>query len=334
MYTFSYKQDCTIKYLVAGEPTNPPLVLVHGTQTSATHAFGTLIHGLCKDYQLFILETPGFGISGFPNHDKGLSVEGVFDIYTDIMDAFLAHVQKDKVYLLGHSFGGLVCAHFAKQRPTKVNALVLCNVCGLLPTLSEMGFYWGVFFKLYPIQRLFNIVRPLVLKTADFCSTNISFWDAVSGDEMTGPRALSKCIFFDSCHARWTTPFLPTVLETRVPISIIWGEADCIIPIDHGQLLLDTLDSEKIKLYIIRGEGHNPFRTKNYTHVVRDALSNATLPGDKAPILAKKIKESVWPFCGISINPYKNKKTIENVYKHVHDMTDTRAKKGSTTLCF
>jgi hypothetical protein len=44
-----------------------------------------------------------------------------------------------------------------------VDRLILAAPVGILPILDNYGAYWGIFFKLAPIQRILTILAPYIV---------------------------------------------------------------------------------------------------------------------------------------------------------------------------
>src|SRR4051794_21856352 len=113
-------------YGVAGE--GLPLVFVHGWglgQHSYKRALKRLVHLGCKVYAPAL---PGFGGSAELPDDR-FTVPG----YAEWLNGFLDAVgigANERVFLVGHSFGGGVSIQFASDHTDRVRTLVLINSVG------------------------------------------------------------------------------------------------------------------------------------------------------------------------------------------------------------
>ena len=110
-----------------------PLVLIHGFRgtkqglqliAKALNAEG-LKGGI--SYQLLAPDLPGFG--------KGAKLQNhTLDTYVGWLHSYIKSVQKrfpdQKITLLGHSFGSIICSAYASQYPDTIGSLILVNPIG------------------------------------------------------------------------------------------------------------------------------------------------------------------------------------------------------------
>ena len=124
-------------------------VTVHGTRM-AYHVAGTgpvmVAHSggpgviwsylrsrpLEEHFTMVYLEPPGTGDSG-PLPEDATYV----DTYADYLHALVEHLRLDRMYLLGHSHGGLVVLRFALRWPGKAAGIVLYST----PTITTDDFW-------------------------------------------------------------------------------------------------------------------------------------------------------------------------------------------------
>jgi pimeloyl-ACP methyl ester carboxylesterase len=131
-----------LHYIEYPAQNKPKLVLLHGITANA-HAFGGLANrGLDKHFHLISPDLRGRGQSDKPAF--GYSVE---EHAQDIL-GLLDHLQIEKAFLCGHSFGGLLSVYLAAKYPERVAGLVLLDAANemnpnapkmLIPTFSRLG---------------------------------------------------------------------------------------------------------------------------------------------------------------------------------------------------
>ena len=81
---------------------------------------------LSKHYHLYAPDVVGFGYTDRPT-DATYSIH----VWADHMIDFIETViKKDKVSIIGNSFGGAIALHVAKKRPDLVNKLILMGSMG------------------------------------------------------------------------------------------------------------------------------------------------------------------------------------------------------------
>jgi pimeloyl-ACP methyl ester carboxylesterase len=205
---------------VAGE--GRPLVFLHGWGL-AHHAYR---YGLTRlvgqRLRVYAPALPGFGgTAGLPRGE--LTFEG----YARWVDRFLAAVGIDgQVMLVGHSFGGGVAIQTAYDWPERVSRLVLINSVGGSAWSHQGGMVrlirdrplwdWGLHLPadLLPIRQLTRVVPVIVA-------------DALP-NLLRNPRAI-----WDVAHlARMAdlTGVLEQLKRRRLPVVILWGRSDKVIP--------------------------------------------------------------------------------------------------------
>ncbi|MFT4930102.1 MAG: putative alpha/beta-fold hydrolase, partial [Phenylobacterium sp.] len=117
-------------FLETGDKSKPALVLVHGLGEAASKDWLQVIPALEKDYHVFALDLPGFGLS------KGVYFEYSPAQYSETLNWFIdQHVSKgsaDKPIVIGHSMGGAVSLYFAATFGHQLKKLILVDAAGIL----------------------------------------------------------------------------------------------------------------------------------------------------------------------------------------------------------
>ena len=124
----------SVLYLAGGEGPHPAVLLLHG------------IPGFEKNFDLaHILRRAGFHVMIF-HYSGSWGSEGTYSLANDLEDANTAldhlladpAVDRDRVYAVGHSLGGCVCAHSTAARPEIKGGVMLmpCDM-GRIPVLRE-----------------------------------------------------------------------------------------------------------------------------------------------------------------------------------------------------
>ncbi|MFL7904842.1 alpha/beta fold hydrolase [Azospirillum argentinense] len=94
-----------------------PVLLVHGLG-GTSNVFGPQVGVLSRFFQCIRPDLPG---SGRSPADGPLSIAGLADAVEGVMD----ERGLDRVHLVGHSLGTIVCQHVAARRPNRVRSLAL-----------------------------------------------------------------------------------------------------------------------------------------------------------------------------------------------------------------
>jgi 2-hydroxy-6-oxonona-2,4-dienedioate hydrolase len=113
------------RYVQAGSPTAPTLLLLHGIGGS-WECFCANIGAYSKHFNVLALDLVGAGFSDKPE-------QPVYEIHDYIrhVTAFLEVMKVDQVSIFGVSMGGWIAARFAHTYPKRVKHLILCAVSGL-----------------------------------------------------------------------------------------------------------------------------------------------------------------------------------------------------------
>jgi len=208
-----------INYTHIGDTTLPLVLLVHGSPGSSSAYLDYMQDSnLLKKVQLVAVDRPGFGYSNLGKAQRSLALQA---------NAFLPILEKyrtSKTILVGHSFGGPVIARMAMDFPSLVDGLVI--VAGSIDPDLEPNEWWRK-----PLN--WRILRWLLPKALRVCNQEIL---PLEGE-------LRK--------------MLPLWEKIRVPVTVIQGEADNLVPkgnADFAQKML--VNSEKVKIEIIAGGNH------------------------------------------------------------------------------
>ena len=116
--------DTRIHYREAGNPSDPTLVLLHGTYSSL-HTWDGWVDQLEDRYHVYRLDMPGFGLTG-PRQDGELKLEYLIEAVGDFCDT----VGISTATLVGNSLGGGVAWRLSIDRPDLVSRLILIDAGG------------------------------------------------------------------------------------------------------------------------------------------------------------------------------------------------------------
>jgi pimeloyl-ACP methyl ester carboxylesterase len=225
---------------VAGRPatyghagSGPVIVFLHGWALSNRTYRRSLTRLAQQGFCVLAPSLPGFGgTAALP--ERQFSLTG----YADWVAEFLRAAQvREPVTLIGHSFGGAVAIKTAHDYPDRVARLVLVNAIGGA-TWSEDGLRrrlmserpvwdWGVHLS-RPALSPGGLLRVLPVIAAD----------AV-------PNALRRPLTMWHVGRLAREAALATELEElkrrRLPVVILWGREDTVVPQVCARSLIDGL---------------------------------------------------------------------------------------------
>ncbi|MCK0173612.1 alpha/beta fold hydrolase [Mycolicibacterium sp. F2034L] len=132
-----------IFYREAGDPSDPAIVLLHGTPASS-HMYRRLIPALADRYRVIAPDYPGFGHSHVP---AAADFDYTFDNLADHVDALLAHLGLRRYALYVQDYGAPVGWRLALRHPDRISAIVTQNgnayVEGFVGDAMEPLFAYG-----------------------------------------------------------------------------------------------------------------------------------------------------------------------------------------------
>ena len=229
----------SIRYLASGEDDALPVVLVHGFGGDLnTWMFNQ--PALAADHRVYALDLPGHGGSSKDVGDGGLAV------LTDVLGGFMAALDMERAHLAGHSLGGAVVMAHARARPDSVASLSLLASAGLGPDING-GYIDG--FVAAARRKDMKAVLPALFADPGLVGRQM-VEDVLKAKRIDGATealaALAAAQFPNGVQATSLTDAL------AVPVQIIWGAEDAIIPASHANNLAGA------KVTIIDDAGHMP----------------------------------------------------------------------------
>jgi abhydrolase domain-containing protein 6 len=215
------------------------VVLVHGLGTSSS-TWLKIIPRLDRRYRIAALDLPGFGFSD-TNDEKGFCT---LEEHVKALAALVARVERGPIVLLGHSFGGWVCALYAARHPRQIQKLVLVDTAGV--------YYRGV-------ERLREVFTLRSVNDARRLLDNLWHRFPWYFKPFAGAiyRDLLKRRTNELVESIDTQDFLVEELSSlAMQVSIVWGKEDGIISPESVNVLQRFIP--RSDAYFIQSCGHVP----------------------------------------------------------------------------
>jgi pimeloyl-ACP methyl ester carboxylesterase len=238
----------------------PALLLLHGISDESS-TWLPVMGALSERFTVVAPDLLGHGGSDKPRADYSVAAfsNGMRDLL-DVLDI-------DTATVVGHSLGGGVAAQLAYQYPERVDRLVLVSTGGVARGVSPM-----LRLAAAPLAELG--MWPLRLPGSTLVArTALRGLRAVGSDlgqdaddvarVLDGlPDAASRGAFTRTLRAvvdwrgQLVTMLDRAYLAERMPVSIIWGDRDGIIPVEHARLAHEAMPNSRLSIF--EGAGHFP----------------------------------------------------------------------------
>lgn len=223
-----------------------PVVLVHGLGGS-TMLWQPNITALATSHRVVALDLPGHGRSDKPPGDYSV------DFFTAALAGFLDALGLERVALVGHSLGGHLCLRLALEQPERVARLALVNAGGLGPEINA-AFLRPMLAGLSReatetmLRGLFHdpalVTRPMVEATYE-TMIQPGAWEALVAASTAATDGDSQ-----------VEVLLARAGELALPVLLIWGDKDAIIPVEHGHAARAAIS--RAELWLAENAGHCP----------------------------------------------------------------------------
>jgi pimeloyl-ACP methyl ester carboxylesterase len=239
--------------------TGPVLLLIHG-MAGRYENWQAVMEPLARHHTVLAPDLPGHGASAPGSGDYSLGALAASQ--RDLLIA-LGH---DRATLVGHSLGGGIAMQFAYQFPEITERLVLVSSGGLGPEVS-------------PVLRAAALPGADLFIAATAAPGRVVGSAVARGLATVGLRPNTDVAEVARGYASLADPdrraaFLATLravvstngqrvhagdrlyLAQGIPVLIIWGERDPMIPVRHGEQAHQAISGSRLEIF--DGVGHLP----------------------------------------------------------------------------
>ena len=247
-----------VAYRLAGS--GPPLVLIHGITASSTVWEGVGPR-LARNHTVLAPDLLGHGHSAKPRGDysMGAFASGIRDLVLSL--------ELGPVTVVGHSLGGGVAMQFAYQFPERAERLALVSSGGLgrrVNGLLRAATFPGSELVLPALagrpvlsagraigQALAKVRVPLGNDVIEMARGHASLGDAESRAAFVHTLRASVDVGGQRVQA-----VDRLYLAAELPVLIVWGACDRIIPVEHGRRAHELVSGSRFELF--ERAGHFP----------------------------------------------------------------------------
>jgi pyruvate dehydrogenase E2 component (dihydrolipoamide acetyltransferase) len=230
-----------IRYLKTGTEEGAPVLLVHGFGGDL-YNWSFNQEALSTKHPVYAIDLPGHGGS-----QKSVD-DGAIGSLTKTVCDFLDALKLQRAHLIGHSLGGAIVLSVALDQPHRAQSLTLLSPVGLGQEVSA-GFISGLIeadrrkdMKAV-LEQLFSdpalVSREMVM--------NVLQAKRIDGAVKCLQAIAQRCF----PGGKQAAQLRARLSGLRVPLQLIWGQEDQIIPVSHGAGL-----PANIAVHVLEGTGH------------------------------------------------------------------------------
>lgn len=237
----------TIRYLELGESSGPPVVLIHGFGGDLnTWMFNQPT--LAATHRTIALDLPGHGGS-----EKRVDAGDMTELGQAVVHVLQA-LGIGRSHLVGHSLGGAIALDVTLRHPARVASLSLIAPAGFGPEIDE-AFIAG--FIAADRRKAVQAVLQRLFVDESLVSRDMAE-DVLRFKRLDGAAACLSTIAAANFPAGRQTAILRDRLgEVSVPVQIIWGAADRILPVHQAEGL-----PASVAVHVVAEAGHMPHMEK------------------------------------------------------------------------
>jgi pimeloyl-ACP methyl ester carboxylesterase len=248
-------------FRIAGS--GPVLLLIHGIGDNST-TWSTVHAKLAQRFTVIAPDLLGHGQSDKPRADYSVAA------YANGMRDLMSVLDIERATVVGHSLGGGVAMQFAYQFPQLVERLILVGAGGVT---KDVNIALRVASLPLGGEALALLRLPLVLPTMQLAGQMAG---ALLGRTAVGrdlpdvlrilrdlPEPTASSAFTRTLRAvvDWRGQVVTMLdrcyLTESVPVQLIWGRQDVVIPVEHAHMAHAAMPGSQLEIF--ENSSHFPF---------------------------------------------------------------------------
>jgi pyruvate dehydrogenase E2 component (dihydrolipoamide acetyltransferase) len=232
-----------IRYLALGEGEGVPIVFIHGFGGDLNNwQFNQ--EAVAAGRPTYAIDLPGHGGSSKELGAGHVHVGALAGAVVDFMDA----KEIAKAHLVGHSLGGAIALDLALNHADRVASVTAICSAGLGPEINMV--YIDGFMAAKRRKQLQPVLEMLVADPALVSHEMIE--DVLKFKRLDGVEAALNRIIDDTfAGGQQALQLTPRLGELNVPVQVIWGRQDRVIPVGHSEGL-----PSRIHVQVFDDAGH------------------------------------------------------------------------------
>lgn len=240
-----------------GKADGPVLVLIHGSNASL-HTWEPWVAILGAKYRIVTMDMPGHGLTGaLPGDDYSRNGMVIFT------HEVVSKLGLTRYAIGGNSMGGGIAAQYAEDYPDEVAALILVDASGL-PRKADPHAKVPLGFQLARLPVLNKVMLYVSPRSIFAEGVRKVFVDQAKVSEAMIDRYYDLNLYDGNRRATGIRFRLPAddgavasrLGEIKVPVLILWGEKDGLIPVANAHEFEKRIAGAKTVIY--PNVGHIP----------------------------------------------------------------------------
>ncbi len=237
----------------------PVFLLLHGLGAKTKYQWFDQLNVLKNDFRLIIPNLLHFG-----DTRPKKTIHSVQD-QVDMVQFLLKQLGISHYHLMGASYGGLISGEIANNYPDQVEKLILVDAAIKYIYESDTERV----MKLFDVPSIPEFFAPDSYKGLKKLVAATVGKKGIVPPAFTMPRFHEELYMQNFKHKRMIVYRMVQIRDTYaervykfdMPVHLIWGELDQLVPPDRGQLFLEHIGGNAT-LDIIKGGGHMPNMNK------------------------------------------------------------------------
>jgi non-heme chloroperoxidase len=234
----------TLPYVEQGEPSGPPVLLLHGFADS-WQSFDRVLTHLPASVRALVVTQRGHGDASRPT--EGYSVKD----FADDLAAFMDALHLGPGVIVGHSMGSAVALRFAIDHPDRTAGLVLASASPTMAGTAAAREFWDSTLSKLTDPVDMSLIRGMT-KSMLVKPVPQAFVDAAVQESSKVPAHVWKAAF----ESRWNREgdFSQQLGMVMAPTLIVWGDQDARYTREDEEVLTSAIGESRLIVY--HGAGH------------------------------------------------------------------------------
>jgi 4,5:9,10-diseco-3-hydroxy-5,9,17-trioxoandrosta-1(10),2-diene-4-oate hydrolase len=255
-----------------------PVILIHGLGASA-EIWMHNVSAISGEHRVYVPDLVGFGLTDKPEVTYSPAFMASF------IDDFMTALSINRACLVGNSLGGGVALQYTLQFPGKVHKLVLVDSAGLgrelpfimrlatIPLVGELMMQPNRMGMAFLLKRC--VYDPAVIRD-DLVDLYYKLDSSPEARKSILSVLRSSATIFGG-RADVLDPIIKNLGNIKIPVLIVWGRQDRILPIRHACSAEEKLPNARLHMFDQCGHMPNFERPREFNTLVLNFLNDHPL---------------------------------------------------------